>query len=167
MMRKHGQITIDLPKSRSYSEMWMFMTEIISELRGFESRFATKILKIHHYWKNDPIIEIASYGFIPPLLKSSIGTYIDDQELTNLYPYAIKDHMFFIESSKPIENYSEFILTNLIQSKKGLDMTNGKLGSPKFLEKADPEIIKIENIKKQDFEFKWELWTKAYILYER
>jgi hypothetical protein len=158
--------TISLPRPRTGNEYWLLMREIITELRGFESRFSTKILQIRHYWKNDINIEIASEGLIPSILKAKIGTYMDDQEITSLYPYVINDHMFFIESSKPIKNYDEFILTNIIQSKKGLEMTNGKLGSSKFLEKADSEIIKIERIKKGDFEFKWELWTKAYLLYE-
>ena len=57
-------------------------------------------------------------------------------------------------------------MSSLIQSKKGLEMTNVKLSNPKFIEKAPLEIIELEKKKLEDFGFKWELWTKAYLMYE-
>jgi hypothetical protein len=57
-------------------------------------------------------------------------------------------------------------MTSLIQSKKGLDMTNGKLSNTKFIENAPDSVINLEKKKLEDFGFKWELWTKAYLLYE-
>jgi len=152
-------------KQRTPGQLWTFMTEMITELRGFESRFQTKITRLHHYWSNDYNLETASESFIPKLLKADIGIYMDDC-LTDLYPYPIKDQMFFLECSKPIPNYQDFILTSLSSSKKGFEMTKGKLGNQKFLEKAPEEIILMEKQKMEDFGFRWELWTKAFLIYE-
>jgi valyl-tRNA synthetase len=85
--------------------------------------------------------------------------------MPGLYPYVIGDHMFFLKCSKPIPKYDEFIMNSLIQSKRGLEMTNNKLSNPKFIEKAPSDIIELEKRKLEDFGFKWELWTKAYLLY--
>lgn len=153
-------------KKRTPSQLWDLMTETITELRGFESRFRTKILTVSHFWKNDLEFEAASESFLPKLLKAELGTYVDDQGTTNMYPYAIKDHLFFIECSNPIPNYQEFILSNLESSKKGFGITKFKLDNPKFVEKAPPEIIDSERKKLEDFGYRWELWTISYLMYD-
>lgn len=151
-------------KQRTPGQLWTYMTEMITELRGFESRFQTKIIRLHHYWSNDHNLEMASESFIPKLLKADIGLYMDDTP-TQLYPYPIKDQMFFLECSKEIPNYQDFIMMSLIQSKRGHDQTMGKLGNQKFLEKAPEEIILMEKQKLEDFGFRWELWTKSFLIY--
>lgn len=73
--------------------------------------------------------------------------------------------MFFLKCDKEIPNYEDFILANLGSSKKGFTISQGKLSSKAFIEKAPVDIIELENRKLQDFGFKWELWTKAFLLY--
>jgi hypothetical protein len=138
---------------------------IITELRGFESRFSTKIESIHNYWRNHFMIEKLLDDCSEKMLKAKCGLYMDDS-LTSLYPYIIHNQMFFLKCSKVINNYNDFILNNIQSSKKGLEITKTKLSNPKFIEKAPEEILNIERKKEIDFGYKWELWTKAFLLYE-
>ena len=151
-------------KKRTGSEYFDLMKEIITDLRNFESKYATKILTIHHYYTNDYQIEEFSYISMRNQIKCDIGLYMDD-ELTSFYPYVIKDHMFFLECSKSIPKYDEIILNNIIMSSKGLEITKTKLANSRFMENASYDIIRNEQIKHEDFEMRWELWTKAYLLF--
>ncbi len=157
--------TVMLTKDRTNSERWELMKEIITELRNFESRYATKINKIHFYYINDYQIEEFSHISIPKQIKAEIGIYMDDT-LTKLYPYIIKDHMFFLDCSKQIDKYEEMILSNILLSKKGLEITNNKLSNIKFIENASKDIINNEKLKQIDFNMRWMLWSKAYLLYD-
>ncbi len=89
-----------------------------------------------------------------------------DDSLTDLYPFIVKDHMFFLECSKPILKYDEIILNNMISAKKGIENTNNKLGNEKFMKNASEEVINNEKNKQIDFNMKWYLCTKSYLLYE-
>ena len=145
---------------------------IITDLRNFESKFSTKIECIHNFYTNHYIIEQNLPYLAKTMLKADTGEFcLDDgiwrtEFMSGLYPYIISDHMFFLKCSKPISKYDEFILTSLSQAKKGIEMTFAKLNNPKFIENAPTDIIELEKKKLDDFGFKWELWTKAYFLYE-
>jgi len=164
----------------NYSEMFgrdeiirlgRLLQDITTDLRNFESKFSTKIELIYNFYTNHWVIE-ENLPLATKSLKCDISQYcLDDgiwrmEYMPGLYPYVIGDHMFILKCSKPIPKYDEFIMTSLIQSKKGLDMTNGKLSNTKFIENAPDSVINLEKKKLEDFGFKWELWTKAYLLYE-
>ena len=83
-------------KNRNIIELGFLIQEIITELRNFESKFSTKILTIHNYWTNNSLIERELEFASNKFLKAECGLYMDDNELTNLYPFIIQDHMFFL-----------------------------------------------------------------------
>jgi hypothetical protein len=147
------------------------LQDITTDLRNFESKFSTKIELIYNFYTNHWVIE-QNLSLDTRSLKCNISEYyLDDgiwrmEYMPGLYPYVIGDHMFILKCSKPIPKYDEFIMTSLIQSKKGLEITNGKLSNIKFMENAPDSIILLEKKKLEDFGFKWELWTKAYLLFE-
>ena len=152
---------------RNIIEVGNLIRDITTELRGFESRFAVKIDSVRSYFRNDPLVERELEWILPKSNKISLNIYIDDQELTSLYPFVVQDHLFFIKCDKDIPNYEDFILANLTSAKKGHTISEGKLSSKAFVEKAPNDIIELENRKLQDFGFKWELWTKAFFLYDK
>ena len=139
------------------------LQEITTELRNFESKFSTKIELIYNFDSNHLIIE-NNLHLATKNLKVDILEHLENT--TGLYPYVIGDQMFFLKCSKTISKYEDFILTSLIQSGKGLEITKSKLSNIKFIENALESVIAMEKKKFQDFEFKWELWTKAYLLYD-
>lgn len=147
------------------------LQDITTELRNFESKFSTKIELIYNFYTNHFIIE-HNLHLATRYLKVDIADYyLDDgiwrmEYMPSLYPYVIGDQMFIIKCSKIIPKYEDFILTSLTQSKKGLEITKNKLSNTKFIENALESVIVMEKKKLEDFEFKWELWTKAYLLYE-
>jgi Valyl tRNA synthetase tRNA binding arm len=162
----------ELLTGREICDLGNLLRIITTELRNFESKFSTKIECIHNFYTNHWVIETNLPYIAKVMLKSDTGEYyIDDgiyriEQMNGLYPFVISNQMFLLKCSKPIPKYDEFILTSLIGSKKGISISKGKLENSSFMEKAPQEIIDLEKKKLEDFGFKWELWTKAYLMYD-
>ena len=57
-------------------------------------------------------------------------------------------------------------MEQLTIAKKGYEVSEKKLSNKAFVDKAPVDIVQLEQRKLEDFGFKWELWTKAFLIYE-
>lgn len=153
-------------KERDIISFGNLTRDIVTDFRGFESRFAVKIISIRNWYKNTSIVEQHLEFLAKKLMNILTEVYIDDNENTDYYPLIVEDHMFFLKTNKKISNYSSFILESLVSSKKGCEVSTKKLSNQAFVEKAPKEIIDLETKKLEDFGYKWKLWSEAFLRFE-
>jgi valyl-tRNA synthetase len=142
--------------------------EATNAIRGFQSRFEVKVKNVRNWCNNNWQVELLLEISLDKMIGIKTDVYFDDRIsiLTASYPLVIQDHMFFIYTDTKIENYEDYILEQLKLAKKGVEVSQKKLSNTAFVDKAPIEIVNLEKKKLEDFSFKWQLWTKAFILFE-
>jgi valyl-tRNA synthetase len=154
-------------KERDIISIGSLVQEATNGIRGFQSRFDTKILSVSNWYNNLWQVETFLDFSLSKMLGIKTDCYFDDRTpfLTSSYPFIIEDHFFLLHTDSKIEGYADYILEQLVSAKKGYEVSQKKLSNTAFVDKAPTDIVNLERNKLEDFGFKWELWTKAYLIY--
>jgi hypothetical protein len=155
-------------KSRDIISIGNLVMEATNAIRGFQSRFDVKVLSIRNRFNNLSAVESFLGSVLDQTLDIKTDVYFDDRTWfsTRHYPIIVEDHTFLLYTNSKIEKYEDYILEQLTIAKKGYEVSEKKLSNKAFVDKAPADIVQLEQRKLEDFGFKWELWTKAFLIYE-
>lgn len=155
-------------KERDIISIGFLIQEATNSIRGFQSRFDAKVLSVSNWYGNLCQVETFLDFSLSKMLGIKTDFYFDDITpfLTSSYPFIIEDHLFLLHTDSKIRGYADYILEQLASAKKGYEVSQRKLSNAAFVNKAPVDIVNLEKNKLEDFGFKWELWTKAYLIYE-